>query len=284
LALGITVDLANLGSATVFRQPGAVPLIGVVPLTAEGALRFAADREGGPLANARSIDDKPPFTVGIAEQGVAVSDGGAEPRVVWPSTESEGITEIRVASVSGVGHALTFRRGGQAGRVLAGWLGPGGKKQSELEPVTAPARFVGTPIVATNDREALVAFANRGSPDEYWTLAIATAPHGKVPQRARRFSTPPGGRGAGAIAPAVGGLRNGRWLLQWTEGGSGQHQVRLQTVDADLVAVGDPIEVSPNEANAGQGAVWVQGQTAISLFVVTKGTNNELWGASLQCP
>jgi hypothetical protein len=283
LAEGITLDLKNLNAAIVFRQAGAVPLIGVVPMASQRALRFAADREGGSFGNPRTVDASPPFILGLTREGISISSRG-EPRVVWPGEGDEPITEIRAATVPGVGHILTFRRGGQAGRVVAGWLGPTGEKTSALETVESPGRFVGTPVVAANEREGLVAFANRASPDDYWALALATAPHGQVPRRARRFSTPPGGHGAGAISPAVAGLHNGRWLLQWTEGGSGQHHVRAQTLDADLVAVGDPIAISPNEANAGQGVVWVNGETALSLFLVTQGNNTELWGATLRCP
>ena len=89
---------------------------------------------------------------------------------------------------------------------------------------------------------------------------------------------------ADALSPAVEGVSNGRWLLQWTEGAPGQRQVRIQTLGFDLVPVGDPINLSPEALNAGQGVVVVQGDQAIALFSEKKGKAHELWGATLSCP
>jgi hypothetical protein len=60
--------------------------------------------------------------------------------------------------------------------------------------------------------------------------------------------------------------------------------VRLQTLGSDLIAVGDPVTLSPEEVNAGQGVVWVRGEKALSLFLVKVTSGHELWGAVLKCP
>ena len=115
-------------------------------------------------------------------------------------------------------------------------------------------------------------------------MKAPTLPGPKLPGRAVGFRIPPGGPGAEAISPAAVGLSGGRWLVQWTEGSVGNRQVRVQTLAHDLIPVGDPITVSPEGTNAGQGVVWVQGDTALSLFLVKTGSTHELWGAALKCP
>ena len=102
--------------------------------------------------------------------------------------------------------------------------------------------------------------------------------------RSRITTLPSGGAppGSEAISPAAAGAGD-RWVLQWTEGTTGQHDVRIQTLDSTLAPVGDPVTVSPRGANAGQGVVWVHGERGVSLFLVTNGRSHELWGAALKC-
>ncbi|HEY3235494.1 MAG TPA: hypothetical protein VGJ84_12325, partial [Polyangiaceae bacterium] len=59
--------------------------------------------------------------------------------------------------------------------------------------------------------------------------------------------------------------------------------VRLQTLGPDFKPLGDPVTVSPAGANAGQGTVWTQESSAMSLFLVTSDGRHELWGATLKC-
>lgn len=283
-AVAIAVDLDTLAFDRKLSETSREPITGVVPLTASGKLRFAVDRESAGLRFARSVDEKPPITIGIADDGFASIAGGGVPRTIWPGGEDQRITEPRVAPVPDVGFAVTFRRGGQTGEVVIGWLAPDGTRKSDLAPIATSRKYLGTPVVGTNDRDVLVAFAARQSNNAYWGLQVATAGHGELPERARPFSIPPGGLGAEAISPAAAGLEGGRWILQWTEGSTGNRQVRLQTLGGDLIPIGDPVTLSPKEANAGQGVVWVRGKKGLSLFLVKVGSGHELWGAALKCP
>jgi hypothetical protein len=283
-AVGISIDLATLAVSRKLTESSKEPITGVVPLTATGKLSFAIDRESKGLRYARTIDSKPPITIGIADDGFASLIGGGVPRTAWPGGETRSITEPRVAPVDGLGFAVTFRRGGQSGEVVAGWLGSDGARKTDLAAIKTSRKLIGTPTIAANDREVMVAFAARPSANAYWGLQIATARHGELPARAHPFSIPPGGLGAEAISPAVAGLAGGRWVLQWTEGSTGTRQVRLQTMGSDLIPIGDPLTVSPEQVNAGQGVVWVQGESALSLFLVKVTSGHELWGAALKCP
>jgi hypothetical protein len=220
--------------------------------------------------------------VGWTDEGFGRRTGGEAPKTIWPGA-TDKVTDPRPVRLPGGGFAVTARRGGLGGAVLVGLLDEQGEPRSELGEVSSKPQ-VGTPVIAANDRGVLVAFAGRPTNDSYWTLQVGTAPPGSTPRSADSFATPPGGAGADAISPAVEGLSNGRWLLQWTEGAAGNRQVRLQTLGFDLVPVGDPVSLSPEGANAGQGVVWVRGAKALSLFFVLKGKTHELWGASLSCP
>jgi hypothetical protein len=283
-AVGITIDPETLDFERKFNQQSQEPITGVVPVTAGGKLSFSVDRESSGLRFARSIDAKPPITIGVSDDGFASVVGGGVPRTIWPGGEERRITEPRVARVGDIGYVVTFRRGGQTGEVVAGWLGLDASRKSELSPVATSRKLIGTPVLSANDREILVAFSARPGATSYWGLQVATAAHGQLPKRAHPFSIPPGGLGAEAISPAVAGLDGGRWILQWTEGSTGNRQVRLQTLASDLIPIGDALTLSPGEVNAGQGVVWVRGDRALSLFLVKVASGHELWGAGLKCP
>src|ERR1044071_4941148 len=103
-----------------------------------------------------------------------------------------------------------------------------------------------------NDQGALIAFAGRASAEAPWRVQLAGVSPGGAPVL-KAFETPPGGAGGGSIAPSVARLGNGGWILQWTEGATGQYQVRVQSLSSDLSPVGEARLVSPKGANAGQG-------------------------------
>ena len=88
---------------------------------------------------------------------------------------------------------------------------------------------------------------------------------------------------AQSISPIAAGLPDGRWLVQWTEGASGNRRVRAQVLGANLEPVSDAMNLSQETVNAGGGALWAAGQTLVSLFLIRNGAGHELWGASLQC-
>ncbi len=282
-ALGLLVGPTTLSVARAFARNGHSPLLGVVPTTASGKIGFAVTRSDGPLGFARTVDAKPPFMLGMSDTGLARVVGSGQPQVLWPGGTGEHMTEIRVATTPAGEHAVAFRRGGQSGQVLVGWLGPDGARKSALSPVSG-GRFLGTPMVAANKKSILVVFASRDDRQAEWGVRLAAAPNGEAPSGSQDFAIPAGGPGDEAISPAAAGLGDDHWLLQWTEGSRGHHEVRVQPLGADLAPAGPPITVSPKEANAGQGVVWVRGGKAISLFLITQGRRLELWGAALSCP
>jgi hypothetical protein len=178
---------------------------------------------------------------------------------------------------------VTFRSGDHSGQILAGWISADGTAGSKLGSIRAPGALVGTPSVATGQADALIAFASRGSKGSPWQIAIARARGGQAPELATSVFGAADADDPARIAPAPAALPRGHWLLQWTEQSTSGHKVRVQVLDPDQNPLDEPVDVSPEAANAGQGGLWVVGSKAISAFVVSRTGAQELWGAFLSC-
>jgi hypothetical protein len=283
-ASGMVFELPGLQVARMFARASRQPLAGVVPVLHKGDVNFILDTDDGVLHFPRTVAADPPLKLGFTDAGLEREAGENPPELVWPGASDEQITEMRVATLPGTGHALTYRRGGQSGSVLFGWLEPDGRKKSELVSIAPQGGLSGTPTIAENGKSALIAYAWRPNTDVYWAIQLAQALPFALPTKSVQFAIPPGGAGAEAISPAVTGLPGARWLLQWTEGSAGARQVRAQVMSADLSPVGSAFTLSRRDQNAGQGALASQGELALALFLVSKGRGHELWGASLRCP
>lgn len=280
-ANGIVVDLRTLDVQAVFEEPG-TSAVRNVSAGAGSPASFGVDREDHPLAQARSIEPGSRTLLGFTKDGVARASGKSVSDEIW-KIATDRVTEARAARAGDAGYLVTFRRGGLSGDVMAGWLGQSFAKQSALEVVPAGVRFVGTPAVAAHSNATLIAFAGRDDENADWRIRLARGPAGQLPRAVSDFALPPGGPGGGAIAPWIAPLAPDRWVLQWTEGGTGAYQVRVQELSAELAPIGTPALASPKGASAGQGVIWLAGTRALSLFVLTVGGFDELWGASLEC-
>jgi len=278
-AVGLLVDLGTLDATRAFEQAGTENLFAVSPFPVRGAMTFAVDRAGGSIGGARTF--APNLVLGISGVDVVRVASGAS-SVVWPKAASEKVTDPRVAP-GAAGHLVTFRRGGLGGRVLYGFLRPDGTARGDLVAIEAPGLGMsGTPDAALGDDGGLIAFAGRANDKVPWRVQLASIPlSGKATVAA--FEPPHGGAGGGSIAPAVTGLGREGWILQWTEGTSGQYQVRVQRLGKNLEPLGEARQVSPKGANAGQGALFAVGSKVLSVFVQTTAGHDELWGASLRC-
>jgi hypothetical protein len=277
--VGLRVDPSTLDVSPVFEEDGKDALRGVVPLTRSGSLTFFVDRDDRALRSAHTIDEVPPFTLGVSDAGFSrVVAGSAS--LIWELDPSAKITEPRSAAVANYGYGVTFRRGGQSGAVMLGFVANDGAKKSELAPVPGAPKFLGTPVIAGSSAGALIAFAGRDAAGAPWKLFVSQALPGAEPSPARELVT---GSGGGAISPTLAALSGDRWLVQWTEGSSAQYHVRVQAFAANLSAIGQSIAVSPKGANAGQGALASFAGGAATLFILTTAGHDELWGATLAC-
>lgn len=277
--VGLLVDPKTLDVSPVFEEEGKDAVRGVVPLARSGSLTFFVDRDDRTLRSAHTIDAVPPFTLGVSDAGFSRVFAGST-SLIWQLDPSAKITEPRSAAIPDYGYGVTFRRGGQSGAVLLGFVANDGEKKSELVEVPAAPPFLGTPVIAGSSAGALIAFAGRDAPNATWKLYVSLAKPGSEPGPARELTA---GSGGGAISPAVAALGGDRWLLQWTEGSSTQYHVHVQTFAADLSPLGPSLAVSPKGANAGQGALATFGEGAATLFILTTAGHDELWGATLAC-
>jgi hypothetical protein len=277
--VGLRLNPDTLDAAPAFEEEGKDAVRGVVPLTRSGSLTFFVDRDDSALHSAHTIDEIPPFTLGVSDAGFSRVVAGSS-SLIWPLDPGAKITEPRTAAVGAFGYGVTFRRGGQSGAVLLGFVGSDGAKKSELMPIPDAPKLLGTPVVAGNAAGALVAFAGRNAPEGAWKVFVSLTKPGAAPSPARELVS---GIGGGAISPTLSALAPDRWLVQWTEGVSGQYQVRVQSFSADLSPLGSPALVSPKGANAGQGALAAFAGGATTLFILTTAGHDELWGATLSC-
>ena len=278
--VGLRLDPNTLDVLPAFEEEGKDTVRGVVPLTRSGSLNFFVDRDDSALRSAHTVDEVPPFTLGVNDGGFSRVNAGTT-SLVWPIDGDEKITEPRSAQLGAFGYGVTFRRGGQSGEVLLGFIDSNGRQKSGLSAVPEAPKFVGTPVIAGSSAGALVAFAGRDTSDGSWQLFVSLTRPGAAPSPARALIS---AGGAGTISPTLAPLGTDRWLVQWTEGGSGQYRVHVQSFAADLSPIGQRVQVSPKGANAGQGALATFAGGATTLFILTTAGHDELWGATLSCP
>jgi hypothetical protein len=283
-AAGILVDPITRSVKYVFREAGTSRVASVVPRLQDEQLSFAVARDKESFKEARFVTGAPDFTLGQSVEGFARQVGSANPETIWTTDIDTPCTGARLVTIAGIGHAVTFRQGGQSGTVQVGWLTPDGHNRAHPMSLTTSAKSVGQPSIAASGAHVLVTFAGRASDSDPWSLHAALWDTAGANASARQLPTATGGPGGDAIAPVAAGLEQGQFILQWSEGSTGHRQVRVQTLDAHLQPLGPAVNVSPTDSNAGQGVLWVNREHAVSLFVVNVGRSAELWAASLQCP
>lgn len=277
--VGLRLDPSTLDVTPAFEEEGKDAVRGVVPLTRSSALTFFVDRDDKVLRSAHTIDEAPPFTLGLNDAGFSRVLAGST-ALEWPLEADAKITEPRTAAVGDFGYGVTFRRGGQTGSVLLGFVARDGSKKTDLVAIPGAPPFLGTPVIAGSNSGVWVVFAGRDASDAPWKLFVSQAAAGQAPSPARALIT---GSGGGAISPALSALDGDRWLVQWTEGSSGQYHVHVQSFSSAFAPIGQPVLVSPKGANAGQGSLVTSGDGAASLFILTTAGHDELWGATLAC-
>jgi hypothetical protein len=285
-ALGMTLDPSTLDRDHVFQQSERKPVVAATPTTASDKLAFQVVRDDDPVSPAAVVNASPPFIIGLHKEAISravIAESDEPPSSVWDGIVGD-ITTPHVATVQGTGHAISFRVGGKDGTVRAGWLTRDGARLSELSEIVTDAEFIGTPDIGGNQTGALVAFAARRPGQRDWGVQTARMALGAEAQTATWFDIPSGGPGQSAISPLVAGLDGGRWLIAWTEGSTGNREVRLQVLSSDARPLGPPSRISPSGTNAGQGAIWVRGHDAVVVFFVEGEKQHELWGASVRCP
>ena len=142
---------------------------------------------------------------------------------------------------------------------------------------------MGKPRAGFSASDVAVVFADRPADDAPWGIRIGTAPAGTAPETTNVLAAPEGGPGGDLIAPDIVGFPDGRWLVMWTEGSSGERAIRAQTYDRALAPIGDPIALSPPAGDFGQAVLATVGNYTMVVFLQRGESAFELWGAVLSC-
>jgi hypothetical protein len=322
-AAGLSIDPNDLSVQFPYREPQTQKIISVTPIQLGAKVSYVTVREGIELSQARAVQDGSYFLFGVSPEGLARQLAGQPPETIWATADKAAFTDPRLATWFGLGHAVTFRKGGQNGTIQLGFLTESGHALSAPVPVNTQATMLGTPSLAVareplpaeqpassvarasetrasknttsngglgratdgerHRAQVLITFAGRVSENDPWAIYLSLSSWGKPPNEATVFRLPEGGPGGDAISPSLARLPEGHWLLQWSEGQTGQRQVRVQVLDAKLRPSGKAHNVSPSGSNSGQGLLWATGTRAVSFFVVSSGKQAELWASSLTC-
>jgi hypothetical protein len=287
VAQGLAVDLGALKAVQEFSAPAKNKPRAVVPLGAEGKANFVVNGEtpGDKLRAWRTLSNESLVVIGWADGAISVAAKSTDaPTAVWPLEGDDPPDAFRVASAGDMGQVVAFRRKGE---IFGGTIDRDQKPRGNAVKVAgagAPAGSpVGAPSVATNGHAVAIAFADRAAANDPWGIRIGAASLGLFPTQTRALAVPPGGPGGAAIAPALAGLPDGRWLLVWTEGSGGDHDVRAETLDAELRPTGSPLSVSRGSSNAGQAAVALSGGQGMVAYLALTDQGYEVWGAAVDC-
>lgn len=283
-AIGLTLDPLTLDAARAFSEAGQNQLVAVLP-HGQAALQFATARTEVGVRGGGVVE----LPTGLARLKMS-DDGlkvqlGAQTHTAWPELSDSNSTSPRAEPLGDKGAIVTVRRGGMKGDILVGMLDEQGRPRGALAKIASAAREFGTPSVSVGREEVLLSFSSRMNSDAPWRIELARAPIGQLPAASRPF-VPEGLKDtAQAISPAAAPLPGGGWLLQWTVGDEGKHQVWVQALDDVLNPIGNPLRVGPADADCGQGAPWVGNQHhAASFYIARTAQQSELWGTTLECP
>lgn len=272
----------TLEARSSYRKQAQTSVSRVVPYAVGGAVQFALDEhQAGKLREPLTVPGKKPFRLGQSRGALMLQDDAShDPARLWDLASNGPVTSMRALPVEG-GTVVVFR---QDEAIWAGWMDGKQNAQGGLHKISGTGVRVGTPSVAWNGSEALVAFADLRDNSTPWTIRMAKAAFGHAFESSFEWQAPKGGPGGSAIAPSVLGLADGRWLVVWTEGQQGARDVRLQTYNAVMSPVGLPFTVSQAGANAGQGVATVSATSGAVIYLSIQGRRFELWGATIGCP
>src|SRR5262249_36626165 len=127
------------------------------------------------------------------------------------------------------------------------------------------------------------AWADRANTTDPWGIRLLAWHLGQPAPAARAFTLPGGGLGEHAMSPGIAAL-GGKFLLVWSEGGTGSPQARAQRLEAERSASGSPVRIWGGGVNAGkvQAAVLSDGRGVVA-FLAGSGKNFDVRATPIQC-
>lgn len=281
--VGIVIDPKTGKFEEKLRKKVDDPLARVAPMSsADGGFYLATkgDKDVLPV-NAAS-----PFYLVFDKDTVGHADApDAAPAEIF-HVDGEGdisapqVLDVRAPDGPDTRFFLAFRRGA---RVYGGTFAATFSPVAPLAAIPGSGGKIGKPKVGYNGTEVAIAFADMPEGEKNWQVRLGHAKAGSVPDSTTVVELPEGGPGGDKISPDIVGLDDGRWILMWTEGASGQRAIRAITLTPDFKPIGDPIALSPPAGDFGQASLGVVGTYTTVVFLQRGDDSFEMWGAVLQC-
>jgi hypothetical protein len=283
-ALGFVLDPKTVSPQRSYSKRSMEPIKRVVPFRTGKTIGFKTDSDdpGGSVHDPLTVATETPVQLGTFKNSLTIAtEGDSVPEILWQLPFRGKLEAMRAIPVPSKGFGVVFR---VKNELWLGWADQARKPKGELRKLPGTGVRVGTPSIGWNGQEAAITFANLASAKEPWTIRMARVKFGQPVENTFEWAVPEGGPGGAAIAPAIGGLHDGRWVMVWTEGKSGSRSVRVQTYDANMLALGEAFTVSKPGSNAGQGMATVGKDGGVVLYLAVVGTQYEVWGAGIDCP
>jgi hypothetical protein len=243
------------------------------------------DRKGDPLQGRRTLRAATPIDLGATEDGLAWAPLASDKSVkLWPlPSADQPVESLRGEPLpNAAGFAIAFRHAG------AIWFGAfGGTPPAPLGSllhVDGLGPKIGSPAVAASGDRMMVAWADRATKDDPWSVRYAFFRPSDATAQSKTFSLG-GGAPERAMSPSLAPLGGGRFLFVWTGCPEGVAcQVRGVVFNADGTTTA-PFTASSEDVNAGQGqaAVLADGRGVVAFLAATGKHSFEVHATPIHC-
>jgi hypothetical protein len=293
-ALVVSLDPATLSSSGSSHTRTAGSIRRLTPIVTTGGSVTAVvdtDRKGDRVIGRRYIAGDLPVDVGVTDSSIVVAAHGShDTSALWPVDDSSPLDALRGVSFTIHGthaYAIAFRRGGA---VFAGVFSGDTmfKTEGALAKFEGLGAKLGSPSVAVSNDTVLVAWSDRQTNGDPWSIRVAHFHAGDAASGAQTFVAPSGGLGANIMAPRASTLPGGRFLFVWAEGPLAATQVRAATLDGSGSVLGAAMTVSADGVNSGAGdsAVTADGKGVVCFLAASAESTKkfEVEAVPLSCP
>ena len=290
----MAIDPSSLAATQTARVKAHDAIRRLVPVPGGRGIAAAPDVDvpGDALVGRRTVSADPPFDMGLGNGGLAWSPyRSREVDVIWTMEGAAPVEALRAAPLDAsnkdAGWAIAFRRGAS---IFAGAVSGGASltPKGTLVEVDGLGPQVGSPAIAAQDGAVIVAWADRASSGEPWSLRWMRFAPGNASADAKPFVLPEGGLGEHAMSPAITAAGQGRCSSRGPRGRSRAIK-RALTISGAGSPIGAPILVSEPGINAGQAqlAVLADGRGVIAYLASSEADPKapyEVLATPIVCP
>jgi hypothetical protein len=225
-----------------------------------------------------SLPTTPPLFFGLNREGLAVrGDADLVDRLVWKSDwDTISVPDV-AASEQGV-TVVTFRAGGERGKIVIGKISPQGQPLGDLQPIDSGSYRIEPPSLLVTDRQVVVTYAAGDKPTRD-KLFVATSASSELPTNPKEVLR----MEQGIMSPSLASVPGGAYAAQYTFGVAGKQQVATLVLSNSLEPRGEPLIVSPEGRDAYEGLAVGRGHSLFSFYFVRQEFGHELWLTRLTC-